>query len=210
MSGNNNNHACEVCEKHRQHNNSCNKCCCNCCFPRSVCSVCPPGPSGPQGRQGVPGPQGSRGPQGNTGPAGPSTLGGIQVQLENAPEELLPNNSNVLFNSVISNLSPDISYNNSTGEFILLGNKNYYVAWWVAVNGTDSNISDTNVEFSIVVNNTSVAIGACPHVTCQVSGTSLISVNSIPKTLSLMNVSGGYIRYASTSIQANIVITELV
>lgn len=134
-------------------------------------------------------------------------INGVQMQLENGSQSLLGDNSNVLFDTVINWASPVMKYSSTTGEFLLPGNKSYLVTWWVAVDGTGYS---PLVEFAVVVDDELVVIGSSPLVTGQISGSALISTSRGAKTLSLRNVSGGIIRYAQTTIQADIVIIELI
>lgn len=171
---------------------------CGHCSPCRGCPVCFPLCCCPAGPTGSPGP---------TGPAGETVfLSGFQAQLSNAADTLLEDNHNVLFNLVTDQPGSDITYNNATGEFILHANKNYYVSWWVAVNGTKS---APIIEIATAINNSPVAIASSPQVTCQLSGATLIPAGVVPQALSIMNVSKDSVRYAVTSIQASIVITEL-
>ena len=134
-------------------------------------------------------------------------LSGFQAQLDNAANRRVEDTHNVLFNRVTSRASSDITYSSATGEFTLCANKNYYVSWWAAVNGTET---APIIEIAAVVDGVCVAIATSPQVTCQLSGTALISAKRVSQTLSIMNVTGDPVRYAATSIQANIVIMELV
>lgn len=146
-------------------------------------------------------------PAGPTGPAGASnSLSGIQAQLIGAANTLIESNHNVLFNDLLNQASSDITYNAATGEFLLPENKTYHVTWWIAVNGTET---VPVIEFAVALDSIPFAVAASPQVTCQLCGFGLVSVASSPKTLSIMNVSGDFIRYAATSIQADIVIVEL-
>lgn len=154
--------------------------------PCPVCSACPPECCTPAGRG--------------------AFLNGFQAQLNNAADMLLEENHNVVFNLVINQASSNIIYNNITGQFTLSANKNYYVSWWVAVNGSDT---VSSVEFAAAINNSAFAIASSPLVTCQLSGSALIPVAIEPQILSIMNVSKNPVRYAVTAIQANIVIIEL-
>lgn len=131
--------------------------------------------------------------------------GGMQMQLQRSADILLEYKHPVLFNTAISRSGSCISYNSCTGQFTLAPNKNYYAAWWVAVNGTEST---SNVEFAVAINDIPHSAASSPLVTCQLSGAAFISAGARPKVLTLINVSENTIRYASTSIQANIVIVK--
>lgn len=156
--------------------------------------------------EGPAGPTGPQGPTGPTGPAGSGGFSGIQLELSRSPGILIGNGHPVLFDKVVNQPSPDISYLGETGEFILSSDKNYFVSWWAAVDGTEFSAA---VEFAITVNGVPFSVSASPQVTCQLSGTALVTVQAAPERLALVNRSGNTIRYAPVSVQAGIVIAEL-
>lgn len=156
--------------------------------------------------EGPTGPAGPPGPTGPTGPAGVGDITGIQLQLIQAAGVLVENGQNVLFDEVVNQPSPDISYLGETGEFLLPGGKNYFVSWWAAVDGT---AFSSAVEFAITVDGVLYSASASPHVTCQLSGSALVTAGKGPARLALMNRSGNTIRYAPVSVQAGMVIVEL-
>lgn len=139
-------------------------------------------------------------------PSGPIGFSGIQAQLQGSADALLENRSNIRFNSIPHRSSQNIRYNSLTGEFTLSGNRIYYVSWWVAVDGTDYTSS---AEFAVVRNNSLISVSSSPQVTCQLSGTALFTSGSAPELISLKNISGNTIKYAPTSVQANLVILDL-
>lgn len=139
-------------------------------------------------------------------PSGPIGLTGIQVQLQGSADALLGDHDNIRFDSVLHRSSQNIRYNSLTGEFTLSGNRNYYVAWWVAVDGTDYTSA---AEFAVVRNNTLISTSSSPQVTCQLSGTALFTSGSAPELISLKNISGNTIKYAPTSVQADLVFLDL-
>ncbi len=198
-------------------------CCLPCCCPARCPSCCCPigrtGPTGPTGPAGLDGPTGSTGPAGlvgptgSAGPAGPAgvpgmvnLLSGFQAQLSNAENGLLNNGANIIFNNLISQPVSSIIYNYDTGEFIFNINKKYYISWWVSINGT---AQAPIVEIAVAVDGEPVLISTSPLVTCQMAGAALISIESAPQSVSLMNVTGDILRYAETTVQASIVIMEL-
>ena len=139
-------------------------------------------------------------------PAGSNGLSGIQVQLVNSAGHVIEDQAGVLFDSVINRPGLDITYNSCTGEFLLPAGKTYYISWWVAVNGTET---VSFPEFAVTVEDQVIAIGTSPLVTCQLSGTALVTNRLVPAVLSLRNVSNDRVRYGETSVQANLVIVEV-
>lgn len=158
---------------------------CDCCGKKIVCPKPPPKPC----------------------PAKPTKLSGLQMQLVQAADLVTEDGANVLFNMVISQPSPDISYDSMTGEFLLPAGKNYYISWWVVTNGTET---VSSVEFTVVVDEIFIAVGASPLVTGQLSGSALITGKAGISVLSLRNTSNDRIRYAKTSVQAGLVIVEMI
>lgn len=195
------------CATHSCGNLSCCKCRYHSCFPRSACNCCLPAPQCCLGATGPTGPTGATGPVGPTGADGTNLLSGLQVQLQNSPHGLVPDQGNVLFDRILNGQPSDISYDQSTGEFLLLSNKNYYVSWWLTLNGSEYTAT---IDFAVMLDGHVVAAASMPQVTCQMSGTALVPVTSAPGILSITNVSGNSIRYANTSVQANIVIVEII
>lgn len=155
----------------------CPSCCKGCC--RHTCCVCPP-----------------KKPE-------PGAFSGIQAQLQGAAGEILENNSNIMFDKVLNHSNPGIQYNSGTGEFILPPNKNYYVSWEVAIDGTDVTQS---VDFGVAVNGFLAAVSSSTQVTCLLTGTALVTTGKEPGKLTVMNVSENTVRYAATTVQVNIVI----
>jgi hypothetical protein len=181
-------------------NKTCNCCspCCPCpdCCPSCCCSIGPTGPTGP------------RGPIGPAAiPGAGNLLSGLQAQLSNAENGLLANGTNVIFDQLISRPDSHISYCFDTGEFTVSVNKRYYVSWWIAINGTEQ---ASIVEIAVAVDGNPVLVSSSPQVTCQMAGAALISIETAPQCVSLMNVTGDILRYAPTTVQANVVFMELI
>lgn len=139
-------------------------------------------------------------------PIGTTQIGGIQTQLTEEGNTLLPNDNAIVFNNLINDQSSDINYNSTTGEFTITKPGNYYVSWWVA---TDGSTSVPTVNFSVAINGVPHSMGSSPIVSGQVSGSALITVVSSPTTVTLVNTSTDDIQIANTAVQANMVIVEI-
>lgn len=137
-------------------------------------------------------------------PAAP--VGGIQTQLQGSPGGIIANNAAVLFDTVIIDQSPDISYDNQTGEFTLSAAGNYYISWWVAADGP---AGPASVAFTAEVGEAPIAAANAPVVTGQVTGDALITVASAPATVRLLNTTGADVSFANLGVQANISIIKL-
>ena len=88
--------------------------------------------------------------------------------------------------------SVNISYNAVNGEFTLAAVGNYYVDWWVAINGAGLALTSS---FGIVVNAGTPILGSSPLVVDEVSGNALITVAAAPATLTLDNTTGDIITF---------------
>ncbi|MFT3982294.1 MAG: hypothetical protein QM697_00190 [Lachnospiraceae bacterium] len=130
---------------------------------------------------------------------------GMQAELNNAGGEVIANNSNVIFNHVLNDQSENISYNSATGEFTITEPGNYEVAWWTAPDGAGP---AANISFAVAVNGIPYAAVSSPIVSVQMAGNALVTVESVPATLSLVNVTGEAVLIPNTPVQSGIVIKE--
>ncbi len=131
---------------------------------------------------------------------------GIQAQLLTTGVTTIPVGGAVIFNSVINDLAPGISYNFGNGQFTITQTGNYYVAWWVAADG-----AATSPEISLALNLNGIpfSIGSSPLVTGQVSGEAFVTVGITPSTINLTNVSSDTVALSSAvPVQASIVILQ--
>lgn len=135
-----------------------------------------------------------------------SKLRGIQAQLVNSVGQMIDDGSNVIFDTLINDKSKAISYNSITGEFTINATGNYYVTWWVAADGTAGH---TNVTFVVNKNSGGSIYSSSPSVTGQVVGSALITVDTKPTIITLVNKSICMVAFAATPVQANIIITEV-
>jgi hypothetical protein len=150
---------------------------------------------------------GPAGPTGNTGPTGPAnTLLGIQTQLADSGGALIADSSQIIFDTITNDQANDISYNLATGVFTITAPGNYYVSWWVSVDGSDGPIILT---FAVKLNGGGGVLGSAPTITGQINGSALVTVAATPATITLVNVTGAAVVLADTPVQANLVITEV-
>lgn len=165
----------------------------------------PQGPIGLQGSTGATGPQGPSGPPGESGPPGPAALAhGLHAQLTGSAASTIPNGENVIFDSIISDLSSNVNYNATNGEFTFTESGNYYVSWWIAVDGAESS---PFVEFTLFLDDIPVSIGASPIVSTQLVGQALFTASE-NQVLTLTNTIGQGAFLGNTTIQADIIILQ--
>ena len=135
-------------------------------------------------------------------------LTGMQVQLVGADQTLIADGENIIFNSIITNLSPDITYNSITGVFTVTEAGVYYADWWVNTDGaSEATTILLTLEFS-----SGPAISAStpsPFTTVQLNGQALVSLPA-GTTFSLVNNSGSTIALATSQIQADLSIMKVV
>lgn len=130
------------------------------------------------------GPTGATGPTGPTGPT--PVLSGMQLQLT-AEIVTVPNDGNVIFDTIVSSLSPVISYNSVSGEITITENGIYYINWWI---GADGSTVAPFILFSIVVSDGTEISSATPIQSDNMSGNALLNITTAPVTLSLVNKTG--------------------
>jgi len=168
----------------------------------------PTGPQGPQGPQGIQGPVGPTGPQGPTGPA--SALSGFQMQLQGSSGGSVASAANVVFDTIINAVSPNIAYDVTTGNFTITRAGNYYISWWINTNGAGA---ASNVIFGIrVITGGSAVILAdspVPLTTLQLDGHALLTVTTVPTVFNLFNSTGATVTYGTGTIQADLAIIEV-
>ena len=129
---------------------------------------------------------------------------GIQASLVGAGGGTIPDGTNVLFDT-LNNMGSDISYDPVTGLFTVTRRGDYNVAWWVATDGAGA---ATSVSFAVEVNGVPYSTASSPIVTGQLSGDALVSLNMVPATISLVNVTGDDVFVPAIPVQAGIVIKQ--
>lgn len=143
------------------------------------------------------------GPQGPPGPG--SELVGLQVQLTDETSTI-DNNSPFIFNSLFNDVTDAVSYDSATGLFTITETGNYYIDWWVAVDGSPIAVT---IDISLVTSNGIVATSSTPILSDQMSGNALISVTEAPITFRLVNTTGNEIFIGPTTVKANLTIINL-
>jgi hypothetical protein len=131
---------------------------------------------------------------------------GMQVQYSTAEPSTIADGTVIPFNSVINNQSPDLTLNAANGEITIAVPGNYYVNWWIAVDG--STVAPT-ITFSLALDGTPVSSAATPILSTQLTGADFITVAAAPSVLTLANATGNDIFLSSTTVQANLVIIQL-
>ncbi len=176
------------------------------------------GPTGATGPQGDIGPTGATGPQGDTGATGPTgatgatgpsgVVGGIQLEVKNSSGNNVADGGVFTFDTVFTNLTPDIT--NTAGTIEITTEGLYFVDWWLNLDGSG------DLDFVVVnlVNaTTSAIIGesyAPPSIPGQFYGNAILQVTAgqLPFTMQLVNQSGAALTLSDITVQASMRIVE--
>ncbi|WP_235839193.1 hypothetical protein [Clostridium sp. Marseille-P2415] len=118
----------------------------------------------------------------------------------------MANGSPVLFNTVLTDQSANISYNTATGIATITAPGVYYVSWWISTDGAGPS---TFVEFTAQVNGSGGVSASSPIVTGQLNGIALVTVGAVPATVAIVNTTGQTVFFGSTPVIANMVIVEV-
>ena len=132
--------------------------------------------------------------------------GGIQAELVGAGGGIIADGSNVLFDNILNDQSDNIVYNAATGEFTITEPGNYNVAWWTAPDGAGA---ATSISFAVAVNGFPYSTASSPIVSVQMAADALVTIEKVPATISLVNVTGDGVFVPIIPVQAGIVITEI-
>ena len=136
-----------------------------------------------------------------------SAVQALQVQLQGSSGGTLADNANVIFDTVVLNTSSAISYDSTTGIFTINAPGVYLVNWWVNTDGADV---ATPIILSVEMGATAISSETPPpFTTVQLYGQGLFEVGLVPRTFSLVNRTGGIVGYATSSVQADLVVFKL-
>lgn len=131
---------------------------------------------------------------------------GQGMQLQHTASVIpIDDNQPVIFDSVISNSNPNISYNPATGEVSFTKAGNYFVSWSVQIGGS---ITASITRFGIQINSTQIIEASSDLLALQLSGQALIPVTAVPTAFTLLNISGGTVVYASAPVVADLIVME--
>lgn len=122
---------------------------------------------------------------GSTGPT--PILSGFQVQLTTSDPVTIPDNGNVIFDTIITSILPAISYDATNGVITISDNGVYYINWWI---GADGSTVAPQILFAIVVSDGQTIPSATPIMSDNMSGNALLNITTAPVTLSLVNQTG--------------------
>ena len=186
------------------------KCLCNNCTgptgPRGATGVT--GPTGPTGATGVTGPTGPTGATGVTGPTGPTGATGVTgptgatgatgpsggsfnaaAMVHDESNAIVPVNEAI--KPTITNLSNGITYDSTTGEFMVPQTGQYLINWWFNVRSKNTNIECEPIALGIELHQTNPGFNLIAHssthnkLSCcdtgTISGNALFAANANDK-----------------------------
>ncbi len=99
-----------------------------------------------------------------------------------------------------------MTLNAANGEITITAPGNYYVSWWIAVDG--STVA-TTITFTLESDGAPLSSAATPILSDQLTGADLITVVGTPSVLTLVNTTGNDVFIGVTTVQANLVIFPL-
>jgi len=200
-------HATDDCCIKDYESNMCEEYHCN-----SKCKECYTGATGANGCSGARGATGVTGATGATGTDGFETqLRGMQFQLQDQQIESVDSGDTVIFDTIISDLSSFISYNDKTGEITITQTGVFYINWWVAINTGLG--ADESFTFAIISSaNDRIQASAPSLQAIQINGNALISITASeksPVTLKLVNLNNGTVGFGVAPIRADLTIISV-
>ena len=145
------------------------------------------GPTGPTGATGMQGPTGPTGATGATGPAGGSFNAAAMVHDET--NSIVPINEAI--KPSITNLSNGITYDPTTGEFMVPQTGQYLINWWFNVRSKNTNTECEPIALGIELHQTTPGFNLIAHssthnrLSCcdtgTISGNALFAANANDK-----------------------------
>lgn len=109
------------------------------------------------------------------------------------------------YDTLVSNNMTGATF--ATGTVTLTRPGTYLVNWWVTTQDIEKAGSEAG--FAVELNGTSISGSYAPFGTGQISGSSLVTVQSSPSTLQVVNDSGEPVTLADTTAQSGITVTQL-
>ena len=126
--------------------------------------------------------------------------------MDGSPGGTVANGANVLFDTLLSNQTLDITYTPATGEFTFSTTGIYSVSWWIA---EDTAATATSVSFNVTTDAVAGPSAFSPLTTGQISGFAIVTIGTVPATMSLVNQSGDTVTFSTTGVQGGIDIVEV-
>lgn len=150
-------------------------------------------------------------------PTPPARLRGTEVALTGAAGATIADGAPVPFNVLVSNNTLGVTFIPGSGSVAFGRAGTYLVNWWVALgeeiatqNGDEAKGANTETAFSVKLNGSVVSSAYAGSGAAQISGSSLVTVSSVPSVMQLVNNTGCSLTFAGgTSGQAGLTVTQL-
>lgn len=136
-------------------------------------------------------------------------LEGMQLQYQTEDIVTIDNDAPVIFNTIITDNSPYISYDDTTGEITVTKSGTYYINWWVSADGSPIAVT---IDLSIVTSTGEVITASNPILSGQMSGNALLDITASitdPVTIRLVNTTGNEIFIGQTTVKADLTIINV-
>ena len=153
----------------------------------------------------------------------PRQLRGLQIALNGSSGGSIASGATVPFNTLVADTISDAAFVPANGTITLGRAGSYLVNWWVGMGGISLSPEDepesTSVSgdgnndvapaFGVALNGSTVSTAYAGAGAGQIFGTAIVNVTSVPSTLSLVNLSGSSVTYATAAGQAGLTVTAL-
>jgi len=139
-----------------------------------------------------------------TPPTAPQ-LRGMQVSLVGSSGGTVEQGACVAFDALNSNNTLGVSYTPGSGKVNVARTGTYLVNWWVAIENAQT---ATSLAFALSLNGSDVQTSYSDIGGGQIYGTAIVTVSSIPATLTLVNRSGDAVTLVTAGGQAGMTLTQ--
>jgi len=127
------------------------------------------------------------------------------LQMQSTLNNIINKDEPIIFNKLIINVNPDITYNYNTGYFTINSNGIYYVKWWANINTCDDDYASFSIKSCKGDN-----IEGCTTKKEQLCGDAMLSVCDSHLSFALINNCNSSIGLCPyTNVKANISIFKL-
>jgi hypothetical protein len=123
---------------------------------------------------------------------------GLQAELSSGEEETVADDATVVFDTLVQDESPYLSYGTATGEITIDALGVYYISWWVA---TSAVVGQTSITMELQLNGVSLSGASTNVIIGQLAGNAVVPVATTGSVLELVNISGGAVTIPDIAVQ---------
>jgi len=139
-------------------------------------------------------------------PPAPPLLRGMQLSLVGSSAGSIAQGDNVCFDAVDVNNTLGVSYAPGSGSVTVARTGTYLVNWWIAVENAQS---AEMLAFALSLNGSDQQTVYSDIGGGQIFGSAIVTVSSLPATLSLVNRSSGEVTLATAAKQGGLTLAQL-